>query len=332
MLQRVLSTSSRRFRVLSSCGAIPLGRMLNPSICIFRRPYARVHPPTPRLPPVVASVPKAKTWKEEFKNNGILYGQLFLGLILVCVAGVYYIYWVTHQEKVDFPGLSRTQFLLRSEEFMHQQGLIEIRNILKPYEGKILPPGAPLSRRVQKIGNQLIQSSGHQRLKNKKIRFIVVDDPSVPNALSSPDGTVVFFSGILNFCTDDSEIAWILGHEIGHLAAQHSREMASSVWFWFQRNFNSHHSHIMEHEADFIGMMLLARACYSPTAAIAVLQKLQKLGDPSMHGEGKTAHPDFEKRLQLIQETLPEAFKQTARCRPSIADLEHMVDRLFVRS
>jgi len=56
---------------------------------------------------------------------------------------------------------------------------------------------------------------------NVPFQFHVVDDASV-NAFALPGGPVFVTRGILAYLTSEAELATVVGHEIGHIAARHS--------------------------------------------------------------------------------------------------------------
>jgi predicted Zn-dependent protease len=54
--------------------------------------------------------------------------------------------------------------------------------------------------------------------------FHVLDDPAV-NAFALPGGPVFVTRGILGYLTSEAELASVMGHECGHVAAKHSVQM-----------------------------------------------------------------------------------------------------------
>ena len=60
--------------------------------------------------------------------------------------------------------------------------------------------------------------------------FKVVDDPAV-NAFALPGGFVYVTRGILGYMTTEAELAAVIGHEIGHVTAQHSVNQLSKQQF-----------------------------------------------------------------------------------------------------
>ena len=90
--------------------------------------------------------------------------------------------------------------------------------------------GDAVSHYVQKIGVQLAQFSVYGR--NISWRFSVVRNLA-PNAFSIGGGYVFITDGALNFVHNESELAAILAHELGHERAGH---------FWGASDLNDSNS------------------------------------------------------------------------------------------
>lgn len=63
-----------------------------------------------------------------------------------------------------------------------------------------------------------------------------------------------------------------------------------------------------ESEADYIGLIMMAEACYDPKAAVLVWQRMLK--SEELEGsipEFMSTHPSNENRISRIQEWLPKA-------------------------
>jgi len=138
----------------------------------------------------------------------------------------------------------------------------------------------------------------------------VVDDASV-DAYTVPGGHVFVHSGVLDLIGshDDSALAFVLAHEMGHALCRHGAEKAtlsvlSSVadaasWAaavlagadYFGGAFTAAalagaesavtlavtlpHSRDMEREADLVGVRLIKRACFDPNGAARAFRKIQ---------------------------------------------------------
>lgn len=95
-----------------------------------------------------------------------------------------------------------------------------------------LPDSDPRSRRVAALGAAIVRaaqegdgSGGYvDHLKDSAWRFVVLDDPSI-NACALPGGKVCVHSGLIDkFAGDDAALAFVIGHEVGHVVARHSAE------------------------------------------------------------------------------------------------------------
>ncbi len=71
---------------------------------------------------------------------------------------------------------------------------------------------------VEDLGRRLAARSHRPDL---PWQFVIVDSPAV-NAFALPGGYIYLTRGILAYLGDESELAGVLGHEIGHVTARHS--------------------------------------------------------------------------------------------------------------
>jgi predicted Zn-dependent protease len=188
---------------------------------------------------------------------------------------------------------------------------------------RTLPEQHPASKLVKKVGARIAAASN---LKGLAWEFQVLDSPQV-NAACLPGGKVVVFRGLLDlFSSDETALAVVLAHEAGHVIARHAAEqlafMNCLLWVEFAVNiiFNARwvtnlvfnlggrlpYSRKLELEADYIGLMVLARTChYDPCAAPAVFETLGRA--TGKHVEMLATHPTSERRMQALQQALPEA-------------------------
>ena len=85
-----------------------------------------------------------------------------------------------------------------------------------------------LNAYVAEIGQRLIQHSGRSHL---SYEFHVVDMEE-PNAFALPGGYIYISRGLLALMNSEDELAAVLGHEVGHVAARHSVERQSAQKPW----------------------------------------------------------------------------------------------------
>lgn len=195
---------------------------------------------------------------------------------------------------------------------------------LKPY---LLPESHPKTRRVKEVMNRLINVADLP--KDLQWQVHVVQGPFPPNAFVLPGGKVFVFDSILPVCRDNDGLATILSHETAHQVCRHSAEsmsktpwkiLASVVLFaltgygrlddiLIQLALELPSSRQMETEADHVGVMMMAKACFKPSSALSVWERMVAM---EKHQGGSvpellSTHPASEHRIRNIQKLLPEA-------------------------
>ncbi len=174
--------------------------------------------------------------------------------------------------------------------------------------------------------------------------FVVFDAPGVLNAFAMPGGKVGVFSGLIDFCENEDQLASVLAHEIAHVAAKHTHEKfsqgvlmkplgvatsigvgasvggtgiyvpsvgssaGSGVTAIAQASFDRG----KELEADHIGLIYMAKAGYNPEEALVLLQRMEDYL-ASKGAQTQTTwlanHPGFPERQIKMRELMPEAKK-----------------------
>jgi predicted Zn-dependent protease len=188
----------------------------------------------------------------------------------------------------------------------------------------------PQAQYVEQVGRNVAVQSG---LGNAQSAFTVtLLNSSVDNAFAVPGGYVYVTRQLVNLMNNEAELAAVLGHEVGHVAARHSalRQQAA------QRNqllgilgavlggvvlgspelanlsqqasqvLTLRYSRTQELEADQLGVQYLSRAGYDTRAMATVLQSLaaqnsleaQLQGRDATIPEWASSHPDPAGRVQ----------------------------------
>jgi Zn-dependent protease with chaperone function len=132
-----------------------------------------------------------------------------------------------------------------------------------------------------------------------------------------------------NRLTDD-ELAYLLAHEMAHVLAEHTREFSTIARFFLgnglNRGYDDIHQELAENvpvllrmepdsvqqelEADYIGLVLGARAGFAPEAMLSLLEKL-RTGEPQLFG----THPTDAQRAQHARAMLETGRRLAARWR-----------------
>ncbi|NPA30225.1 MAG: M48 family metallopeptidase [Epsilonproteobacteria bacterium] len=229
------------------------------------------------------------------------------------------------------PVTGRTQIMMVSPQQEKAMGFQTERAILKKER---LSRDRALIERVNRVGMRIARATG----KKLDWKFFVIDKPDVPNAFCLANGHVFVYTGIMKYVSNDAQLATVIAHEIGHAIAHHVAEQVSMAMVTnlattaaavaIQHNVHSSseasaymmalglganlgivlpYSRMMESEADHIGLMIMARACYDPRQAIAFWEKFAKQGkEPPVYF---STHPSSKQRIAQLQKLMPEALK-----------------------
>ena len=156
--------------------------------------------------------------------------------------------------------------------------------------------------------------------------FGVIDSPAI-NAFAAPGGYVLVTRGLYEILDSEAQLAGVLGHEIGHVVQRHhitvmqkSAAISAGAQLAQVRDRSQLVSNLIgtgaevfargldksaEFEADRIGIVLAARAGYSPYGLVEVLHKLSARGaeDATLALLFKT-HPHPGERLTEVGNAL----------------------------
>ncbi|MGD2000481.1 MAG: M48 family metallopeptidase [Desulfobacterales bacterium] len=193
-----------------------------------------------------------------------------------------------------------------------------------------------VGNRVAKAAESFLAESGHQDLiKNFQWQFNLIEDDETANAWVMPGGKAAVYTGILPFTKDETGLAVVLGHEVGHALANHGNErmsqgllanmggMALSAAISSQPQMTQElamaafgagasigvllpYSRLQESEADHIGLILMARAGYDPRQAVPFWQRMNK-APGSRPPELLSTHPAPETRIANLKALIPQA-------------------------
>jgi predicted Zn-dependent protease len=222
------------------------------------------------------------------------------------------------------PVTGKKEFMLMSsadELAMGQQANPQILRTYGKYED------ADLARYVAALGKKLGALS-HQP--NLAYNVQVLDSPVV-NAFAVPGGYVYLTRGILAYLNDEAELAGVVAHEIGHIAARHSAQQYSNAQLAqlglglgsaLSKTFGKYagvaqagvallflsFSRSDEREADSLGVEYSAKAGYDSNHMANLFVSLERLNPGEAQGGLPgwfSTHPNPENRIAAIkQDTL----------------------------
>jgi predicted Zn-dependent protease len=174
----------------------------------------------------------------------------------------------------------------------------------------------------------------------------VFDDPT-PNAFALPGGKIGVHSGLMKVARSQDQLAAVLGHEVGHVLANHGAERVSTE-FVAQSGLSAIQvlsgapspaqqqllgllgvgaqvgvllpfSRAQEAEADEIGLDLMADAGFDPRESVTLWENMTAYGGPEPP-ELLSTHPANASRMADLRARMPEA---TAREQAAHAQGRH---------
>ena len=185
--------------------------------------------------------------------------------------------------------------------------------------------------RVKSAVEQYLTSNGmSKKLSNLNWEFNLIRSDQI-NAFAMPGGKIAFYTGIMPVLGNDAGIAFVMGHEIGHVIGGHHAESSSGralagiaatvtdvvtggnavsslvsgglsiTLLKFNRT--------QEYEADKYGMIFMAMAGYDPAEAIRAEERMESLLSSNKRVEILSTHPSGKNRIEAMKKFLPEAMK-----------------------
>ncbi|AMM41196.1 Peptidase family M48 [Candidatus Desulfofervidus auxilii] len=229
------------------------------------------------------------------------------------------------------PYTHRKQLILIDPDSEMSLGLEAQKQILKKAK---LCKDKEIVNMVNRVGWRIAKATR----RNLPWEFYVIKDDKTANAFCLPGGKVFVYTGILKYTQDETGLATVLAHEIGHAIARHGAERMSMVLvaqvgeaalatvlkahsettrqafligygLGAQLGVLLPYSRVQEYEADHLGLILMAKAGYDPRKAIAFWERMSQENKKKHIPEFLSTHPTDEKRIEAIKQLLPEALK-----------------------
>jgi len=259
---------------------------------------------------------------------------------VVVYGGVFY-----YSHIVETPITGRKRFVMLTYDQILKIAEEEAKNHEEAFKGKMFGPDDPETHRVVNVMMRLLNANTemNRNLAFDQWKIFVVNSP-LCNAFAMPNGNVFVFRGMLDLATTDDELAIIMGHEVAHAVLSHSIEELSQTAFisyftililaaiwcilpndgvaaithWFynkviQLTTQMPHSRKLEKEADKVGLMFAAKACFDVRVGSMLWKKMDlksKIIDGDVEiPEWMSTHPDNESRAEHLDFLLPEAIK-----------------------
>jgi predicted Zn-dependent protease len=156
------------------------------------------------------------------------------------------------------------------------------------------------------------------------------------NAFCLPGGKIAVYTGLVPVAQNADAMAIVLGHEISHALLRHGAQrmteqklaqigqMAGAASGMDQQQMQAvmavygygralPYARRQETQADELGLMLAAAACYNPREAIPLWQRMEQASGGQGQPEFASTHPDPGTRMQNLQALMPKALEYQQR-------------------
>lgn len=255
--------------------------------------------------------------------------RLVIG-VLFAVFGLFN-YFTTVSDNPITGEKQRVGLTPQEEIVLGQQGGQEV---VQQFGGLYSDPA--LQSYVDQVGQQVVRRSAAAQ-SPYPFQFHLLNDPNTVNAFALPGGQIFVTTGLLRQLTAESQLAGVLGHEIGHVIARHGSEhlarrqlgvalvnaigvaasddptsgrQAAMIAQAVNQLVNLNYGRQDELESDRLGFEFMTAAEYNPEGLVELMEILDKATQGGKSPEFLSSHPNPGNRVErleaLIQETYPE--------------------------
>lgn len=264
-------------------------------------------------------------------------------VILLLAVGYAAFYWFSNRTEDPYTG---EQVLIDSGISVDQEvamGLEAYQQILA--QERPIDPRHPDAQKVREIAQRLIakvpeveaalaaengkQPNGIWRDFEWAVSVIESDQA---NAFCLPGGKMAVYTGLFDVAQNEHALAVVMGHEIAHALLRHGAQrmsqqklsqigqvagamsgmdpqqqqmMQAAMGYGFMLPYARKH----ETQADAVGLMLAAAACYDPQEAVPLWERMGQLGGGARPPEFSSTHPSPETRIRDLQALMPKAME-----------------------
>lgn len=229
--------------------------------------------------------------------------------------------------------LGRSQFMFMPADEINKMGVEAFDNLKQETP---IEYDRNLNNYVRCIANAITQVS------NSDVQQweVVVFEDDTANAFALPGGKIGVHTGLLPIADNANRLATVIGHEVGHVLAQHGNERVSQE-FAVQQGISLIQalanvqtemgqqlmgllgvgaqfglilpfSRIQESEADQIGLQLMAKAGFDPRESVTLWQNMSRANE-DQPPEFLSTHPSHETRITDLNNSMSNAMQLLAQ-------------------
>jgi predicted Zn-dependent protease len=271
-------------------------------------------------------------------------------LILIAFIGYGAYYYFSNQTVDPVTGekvLIDKSLSIEDEKALGLQAYEEILSTERPVD-----PNLPIAREIREIAQRLIAkvpeveaalaAENGQQAPGFSAGFewdVNVIQSEQANAFCLPGGKMAVYTGLVPVAQNDDAMAVVMGHEIAHALLRHGAQrmaqqkltqvgqmagamsgmdpqqqqmVMAAMGYGYLLPYARKH----ETEADVVGLMLAAAACYDPQEAVPLWERMSAASGGEAPPEFSSTHPNPGTRIENLQSLMPKAMEYQKRFCP----------------
>ena len=261
--------------------------------------------------------------------------------VLLLFAGYAAWYWFSNRSIDPLTGQAVVIDKSISPEQEKSLGLQAYQQVLQ--QEKPLPADAEASKQVQAIAERLIgkipqvtdslAAEHHLQASHIEKSFdwaVTVLQSDQVNAFCLPGGKIAVYTGLLPVAQNADAMAVVMGHEIAHALLRHGAQRMTrgkleqlgqmagaasgmdsgtlqTVMSAYGYGSALPYARSQETQADELGLMLAASACFDPQQAIPLWQRMDQSSGGRAPAEFASTHPSAGTRIHQLEALMPKA-------------------------
>lgn len=261
--------------------------------------------------------------------------------VLVLFAGYAAYYWFSNRTVDPYTGEKVMIDKNLSVEDENALGLQAYREILS--QEQPVDPNSQIAQQIRAIAQRLIArvdeveadlatEKGLQP-QNFASNFdwqVNVIQSEQANAFALPGGKMAVYTGLVPVAKNQDGMAVVMGHEIAHALMRHGAQRMArgkleqigqmagaasgmdagtlqTVMSAYGVTSALPYARGHESQADEVGLMLAAAACFDPAESVPLWQRMAQMSGGQKPPEFASTHPSEESRIQHLQSLMPKA-------------------------
>lgn len=259
--------------------------------------------------------------------------------------------WAAHALACAISPTGRAQLVLYSDRELAQMGAA---SFAQQKQDVPVATNATTNRYVECVAGAILAQVDPASVPSGPGEWeVLVFESDQVNAFALPGRKIGVYRGLLGVAVNQSQLATVIGHEVGHVLARHGNErvsqataaqlsqaavaitvasadMSSTTGQLIMAGFGLGaqygvllpYSRVHETEADTIGLDLMARAGFDPRESVHLWENMAKAAGGAEPPEIASTHPSNQSRIAHLRALLPaaeatEAAARAAGRRPS---------------